>query len=64
MTRECRDCKYASADPDGPYCGHPESFKISMFGGGLGRMRSSMKTETDGKCGPDGELWEEREPTE
>lgn len=58
MSKECRDCKHAGFDMDGPYCGHSESFKISMFGVGFSRMRSSVKTETDGKCGPDGELWE------
>lgn len=44
MTRECHACKHAGCDPDGPYCGHAEAFKKSMFGRGFNAMHN------DGLC--------------
>jgi hypothetical protein len=56
--RECYDCKYACCDPDGPYCGHPESFKQTGFGRGFNMMRNAKMHPETAVCGAEGDLWE------
>lgn len=49
-------CKHFGADPDGDYCGHPESLKITGFGLSTNAMsREGLCTHGEkGKY----ELWE------
>jgi len=56
--RDCNPCRFAGCDPDGPYCGHPESFKQTMFGRGLNMMRNEKLHPDTAACGSDGKLWE------
>jgi hypothetical protein len=57
---ECGSCKYAGCDPDGTYCGHPESFKQTMFGRGFIMMRNDFAHPDTAVCGMEGKLWEEK----
>ena len=50
-------CRFFGADPDGAYCGHPQSLAISMFGVGPNRMSTELKLCTHGDAGKH-ELWE------
>ncbi len=45
--RECRTCKFMGSDPDGTFCGHPDSMRQSA-GYGL-----SIKTATELICAED-----------
>jgi hypothetical protein len=58
--RDCYQCKHAAADPDGPYCGHPESFKQTMFGRGFNSMRNPA-IGPQAVCGLEGKLWEKKD---
>lgn len=53
--KDCRLCKHRGADPDGPYCGHPDALAKSC---GFGLSPGSARAES-GPCGQDGTLWEE-----
>jgi len=58
---DCYNCKHAGCDPDGPFCGHPESFKQTMFGRGFNMMRNNLMHPETSICGPEGKLFEQKE---
>ena len=66
MKKECRPtwgdcpgaCRYFGADPDGDYCGHPESLKRTIFGVST-RSMSMLGICTHGEKG-EYQLWEGR----
>lgn len=58
--RDCYDCKFAGCDPDGPYCGHPESFKQTIFGRGFNMMRNNLMYPETAVCGAGGRLFESK----
>jgi hypothetical protein len=60
MIRDCYSCAHAGADPDGPYCGHPEALRRSGFGLSFNVMRGPCMGMPEGPCGTDGRLWEDR----
>jgi hypothetical protein len=52
----CCDCKYATYDMDGNFCGHKESFQGSNF-----FCASCQSARREGNfCGPDGKLFVEK----
>jgi len=50
---KCLTCKHSAADPDGAFCGHPKSFKMTIYGQGITLARS-----VSGVCGPSAKLFE------
>lgn len=60
MEPNCYNCKHAGCDPDGPFCGHPESFKQTSFGRSFNMMRNETMHPATSVCGIDGKLFEEK----
>lgn len=56
--KDCYDCKHAGCDPDGPYCGHSESFKQTMYGRGFNMMRNEAANPDTAVCGSAGKFFE------
>lgn len=57
---DCRTCKHAGADPDGPYCAHPEVLK--KFPSGLNLASQSTPRWQEDECGKAGRWWAQKEP--
>ena len=55
--RKCTGCKFAASDPDGGFCAHDKSLKISS---GFGRSWNAARMD-ESLCGQSGKLFEPME---
>ena len=53
VANHCSGCANAGWDPDGNYCGHSESLKVSA---GFGRSCATFRRPGE-PCGPEGKLF-------